>query len=132
MTDVENTNLDDENEIPEIYSLKKGNKGWQFSRRDFLKAAGAASALAAAGIGNRSRLIPVSAAEMNDLCTVSKAHNEEITAIAVNSSNTRFVSGDQSGEIKVWTLPDFGLENSLIIGDGAIRSCVFSGDRVSP
>ena len=128
MTDVENTNLDDENEIPEIYSLKKGNKGWQFSRRDFLKAAGAASALAAAGIGNRSRLIPVSAAEMNDLCTVSKAHNEEITAIAVNSSNTRFVSGDQSGEIKVWTLPDFGLENSLIIGDGAIRSCVFSGD----
>jgi WD40 repeat protein len=128
MNDFENKNLDDENEIPEIYSLKKGKNGWQISRRDFLKAAGAASALAAAGIGNRSRLIPVSAAEMNDLCKVSKAHNEEITAIAINSSSTRFVSGDESGEIKVWTLPDFGLENSLMIGNGTIRSCIFNID----
>jgi hypothetical protein len=37
MNDVENKNLDDENEIPEIYSLKKGKNGWQISRRDFLK-----------------------------------------------------------------------------------------------
>ncbi len=128
MSDVENKNLENEDEIPEIYSLQKGKKGWQFSRRDFLKAAGAASALAAAGIGNRRNLIPVSAAEMKDLCTVSKAHNEEITTIAVSSSSNWFVSGDKSGEIKVWNLPEFGLENSLMIGDGPIRSCVFSID----
>ena len=40
-------------ERPEVYALRQDGEGWQFSRRDFLKAAGIGAAVVGAGMNSR-------------------------------------------------------------------------------
>ena len=52
-------------EKPEVYALRQDGGGWQFSRRDFLKAAGIGAA--AVGIGLNSRFVrPASGPQRGD------------------------------------------------------------------
>ena len=127
MIEDENKNYE-QNEKPEVYSIKKRKQDWQISRRDFLIAAGTASAAIAAGMNNRGTNPVFAADDMASLCKTGRAHESEITALTVSPFGGFFATGDTTGTIKLWSQPAAELLGTCVIESGGVLALVFSPD----
>lgn len=130
MMEKEDKKLPEENkEVPEIYSIRKGNDQWTVSRRSFLKAAGLGAAAVTAGL-NAVRLSgPVLAAnDLDTLCKTAAAHDAPLACLAISPDGSYFASSDQDGAVKLWSLPGGELLASVQTGGGVAYQLQFSGD----
>lgn len=95
------------NEKPEVYSLQKGEEGWQLSRRDFLKAAGATAVAVRLGCA----IQPGFAADADSSCKTLSSHDSPILGIEFNPDSGSIVSIDGHGSVKLWSVPEGKLIN---------------------
>lgn len=90
----------DHDETPAIFSLGQIDGQTAFSRRTFLEIAAVAAGAAA---------LPSGCSTLGTLQGQSSpalAHKEPITALAVDDAGKLLASGDKSGTIKLWQLPE--------------------------
>ena len=133
-------------ETPEVYALKQDKSGWQFSRREFLAASGAAAAaLTATGCG-KITLGPtptptasptptptpqptLNPEEMKAACLTIQAHSGVIYSLAISPDGSLMASGSSDGAVKLWSFPDGQLIKTLETDNGdGIRSLSISPD----
>src|SRR5512138_600318 len=112
----------DNNDQPQVFAVQKQvGSGWQFNRRDFLKAAGAvggAAGLSAAvmsAAGRASAAIPLRRQNFQ----TGLAHNGSIQALAL-AKDDLLASGSVDQTIKLWSLPDGALVKTVVENGGQI------------
>ncbi len=111
----------DEEESPEIYAIADADHQPTFSRRSFLEIAAVAAGTAAI-----SSLRPTEAAAGKENASLVRAHDSEVTALAVNSKGSLLASGDKKGSLKLWELPNGELLHSWTCHIGPILTISFS------
>ncbi len=132
-------------EVPQVYAVEMAGAKRRFTRRDFLKAAGVAGAVAGlAGCGSDNGLtsgpaptqIPVielTGADPLDetesqACEDLVAHTEVIEKIAISPDGTLLASGSADGTIKLWSIRDGALLETLNLLTTHINKMIFSPD----
>jgi WD40 repeat protein len=132
MSDEKNINPDEE---PQLFSVKKGNDGgWQFSRRDFIKGAGAVGVVATLGGVSHAQDAEETPIPIPTIPKGLRAHADVINALAISPDGKLLVSGGNDNKIKLWSLPDGGLIKTIEspVSDEtfspAIRSLLISPD----
>ena len=95
-------NQNNNKERPEIYALRQDSEGWQFSRRDFLKAAGIGAAVVGAGMNSRLVMPAYAAEDLETLCKSSPAHQNEITGMMASADGKYLLSCDDGDQQKCW------------------------------
>lgn len=103
-------------EIPAIFSLGQIDGQTAFSRRTFLEIAAVAAGAAALSSGCSTL------GKLQGQSSPALAHKEPITALAVNAAGKLLASGDKSGTIKLWQLP----EGVLLQSWSGLRSPIVS------
>lgn len=120
----------DEAQTPEVYAVEKDLRGWRFSRREFLAAAGAtATATALAGCGGDGGEIqvldPVSRAEA---WRAVRAHEENVRELAWSPDGTLLVSASSDETVKLWSMPEGTMEKKLLNRNGGFTALAISPD----
>lgn len=115
---------------PQVFSVKCDLNGdLRFSRRDFLKAAGAAAAgtlAAGAGIAQAQDEFPMpNARQLSASCRDIRVHSAR--SMAISPDGTLLVSGGW-GDIKLWSLPSGELLQTLTQQDSSSVSVAISPD----
>lgn len=107
-------------EKPEVYALRQNGSGWQISRRDFLKAAGAGAAIL--GAGSLSR--PAGADDkMAAICAASNSgntHKERIVFLGQSPDRKYLISVDSGRTVKCWDMNTYeriSVQRNMNIGD---------------
>ena len=94
---------------PEVYALRQDGGSWQFSRRDFLKAAGIGAAALGAGINSScSRTKP-----LDDICGNVTAHENTIKGLTASADGKYLISMDDGDVIKCWDFEKQSLCGSI-------------------
>jgi WD40 repeat protein len=139
-----NTEEEKSKQKPEVYAVNQDDKqGWQFSRRDFLRAAAVASAgLAAAGCAPEKKtpapsptptttvtpnptetpipepeIDPEEIARRMESCQTAQAHNGIIHRIKISPDGKYLASNGDDHTVKIWSLPDGQLLNTIKMED---------------
>ena len=111
----------DDEESPEIYAISDADHQPTFSRRSFLEIAAVA-----AGTAVMPSLEPAEAVAGKENASLIRAHDSEVTALAVNSRGNLLASGDKKGSLKLWELPNGELLHSWTGHMGPVLSISFS------
>ncbi len=128
----ESFNPNQNEDEPQVYAVNKGAQGWQFNRRDFLKAAGVAGAAGAIGsatspahaqAGDGTALTPADPPPLG-----TRAHRLGVTSIALSGDGTLLVSASSDQTFKLWTLPDAALIRTLDRHLGSVTAVAISED----
>ena len=111
-------------EQPEVYALKQGKSGWQFSRREFLAASSmAVTALAAAGCSPDD-----DSKKLNRICRSVSAHTGSTKVIKFSPDGTLLASIGISGDVKIWSVNDNQLVKTIEIPQTTYGGLEFSPD----
>jgi len=107
-------------ESPQVFAVEMESGKAKFTRRDFLKAAGVATAATVAGCAPTpssteppSPQSTLSSQERITACRDVNAHTAEILGLAISQDGTTLLSGSADGSIKIWSLPNGALLNTL-------------------
>ena len=121
-------------EKPEIYAVSKTQNGFQFDRRDFLKAVGAGAAAVSVGLHSGGRRIVTAEANMEGICANAAAHAGKILLMKASDDGKYLVSVDDTFVAKCWS---FSAEPTLLATEklnknaGQVRAIAFSSDQTS-
>ena len=135
MSDTNNKEADNNNKEPKIYAVKRGDGELNFTRRDFLKAAGVVTSATLAGCSTQEEPAKTPTAleptatptleptatkepaayteeEITEICASAKAHNENVDIMEFSTDGRTFVSAGD-GQVKIWSLPNFALLKTI-------------------
>ena len=124
----ENSNNPQEEE-PQLFSVKKSdNGGWQFSRREFIKGAGAtATALSMGGIlGGVAKAQDAEETPSPLPILGVQAHTSSVQSLAISVDGKLLASASSDATIKLWSLPDGGLIKTLEGHAGVVHAVAIS------
>ena len=116
-------------EEPQLFAVKKSEGGgWQFSRREFIKGAGATAT--ALGVGGMfSEKVHGKEIAINQLPQGAQAHRTYLHSLAITPDGTLLISASHDSTIKLWSLPDGAFIKTITgHGNNAITSAVISPD----
>ena len=125
----ENSNNPQEEE-PQLFAVKKSdNGGWSFSRREFIKGAGA-TALSMRGIIGGVTNAEETPAPTPTSFDGARSHTYGVESLAINPSGTLLASGASffDNTIKLWSLPDGTLLKTLEGHTDSVDSLAISPD----
>ena len=122
-------NSNNPQEEPQLFSVKKSHDGgWQFSRRDFIKGAGATATVLGMG-AMLSETVHSEEISINQFSRGARAHRTHITSFAITPDETLLISASHDSTIKLWSLPDGAFIKTITgHGNNAITSVVISPD----
>ena len=137
MSNTNNKGAEDNNKEPKIYAVKRGNGELNFTRRDFLKAAGVVTSATLAGCSAQAEptetptptaKVPTATPtieptatqepveyteeEIIEICASAKAHDGHIDNIRF-SPDGRTLASVGGGQVKIWSLPNFALLKTI-------------------
>jgi WD40 repeat protein len=95
-----------EDEAPAIYSLGHVDGNPTFKRRSFLEIAAVAAGTAALPSCLGGQQFPSRGLARGKRGSAARAHEEAITALAVNAAGNLLASGDKGGALRLWQLPE--------------------------
>ena len=119
MTD-QNTHQDEE---PEVFAVsKRESENWQFNRRDFMKAAGAAAAVTVVGVSAGG------CSPQQNTLEGARAHSDEIHDLLFSLDGDLLVSAGGDETVKVWSVSDGALLHTLRDHEGSVICLALSPD----
>jgi hypothetical protein len=102
-----------ESEAPEIYAIKKDGDGFSLSRRAFVAVPAAVAVIGCRPENPAVSPTHVSPAHVAGRCSGLNAHSQAVSSLAITADRTLLVSGSHDKTIKLWSLPDGALRQTL-------------------
>jgi WD40 repeat protein len=124
-------------ENPEIYAIRKGNKGVDLERRDLLKYLGAFTGATLVGCNDINKKVisdalgepaPIPQTINAEACNSLLAHSNGVLSVSYSPDGKILASGSLDNKIKLWSIPEGKLQKTLEGHSGGVSSVSFSND----
>ena len=124
-------------ENPEIYAIRKGNKGFDMERRDLLKYLGAFTGATLVGCNDINKEVisnvlgepaPIPQTINAEACNSLVAHSNGVTSVSYSPDGKMLASGSLDNKIKLWSVAEGKLQKTLEGDSGGVLSVCFNND----